>query len=159
MSSTRPDDANAATLGPADSRAADIGPLRVVPCVGAVVHDAAGRLLLIRRGHDPHRGLWSLPGGRIEAGESPEQAVVREVREETGLDVVPGRPVGRVRIPGDGVVFDVIDLACELIRPDAEPAPGDDATEVLFADAATLAGLPCTPLLVETLRGWGVLPH
>src|SRR3954466_12757201 len=97
----------------------------VVPCVGAVVHDAVGRLLLIRRGHDPHRGLWSLPGGRIEAGESPEQAVVREVREETGLAVVPGRPVGRVQIPGDGVVFDVVDLSCALTGPDAEPLPGD----------------------------------
>jgi ADP-ribose pyrophosphatase YjhB (NUDIX family) len=134
------------------------GPLRVVPCVGAVIHDPAGRLLLIRRGHDPHRGLWSLPGGRIEAGESPEQAVVREVREETGLEVVPGRPVGRVRIPGDGVVFDVVDLACALTRTDAEPVPGDDAAAAVFADAATLDGLPCTPLLVETLRDWGVLP-
>jgi ADP-ribose pyrophosphatase YjhB (NUDIX family) len=158
MRSSDAEDASAASPRSADSRAADTGPLRVVPCVGAVVHDAAGRLLLIRRGHDPHRGLWSLPGGRIEAGESPEQAVVREVREETGLDVVSGRPVGRVRIPGDGVVFDVVDLACELIRPDAEPVPGDDATEAQFADAAVLAGLPCTPLLVETLRGWGVLP-
>ena len=159
MPSTGPDDASAATLGLADSRAADTGRPPVVPCVGAVVLDAAGRLLLIRRGHDPHRGLWSLPGGRIEAGESPEQAVVREVREETGLDVAPGRPVGRVTIPGDGVVFDVIDLACALIRPDAEPAPGDDAREALFADAAVLERLPCTPLLIETLRGWGVLPH
>ena len=159
MPSTGPDDTSAAALGPADSRADDPGPLPVVPCVGAVVHDAAGRLLLIRRGHDPHRGLWSLPGGRIEAGESPEQAVVREVREETGLDVVPGRQVGRVTISGDGVVFDVLDLACELLRPDGEPTPGDDATEALFADAAALAGLPCTPGLVVTLRGWGVLPR
>jgi 8-oxo-dGTP diphosphatase len=133
-------------------------PPRVVRCVGAVIHDPTGRLLLIRRGHDPHRGLWSLPGGRIEAGESPEQAVVREVREETGLEVVPGRPVGRVQIPGDGVVFDVVDLACALTRTDAEPVPGDDAVAALFADAATLDGLPCTPLLIETLRGWGVLP-
>ena len=83
---------------------------------------------------------------------------MREVREETGLDVVPGRPVGRVRIPGDGVVFDVVDLACALTGTDAEPVPGDDADAALFADAATLDGLPCTPLLVETLRGWGVLP-
>jgi ADP-ribose pyrophosphatase YjhB (NUDIX family) len=142
-----------------DSRVADADPARVVPCVGAVVHDAAGRLLLIRRGHEPHRGLWSLPGGRIEAGESPEEAVVREVREETGLDVVPRGLVGRVTIPGDGVVFDVLDLACELSRPGAEPVPGDDAAAALFADAATLDGLPCTPLLVETLRGWGVLPR
>jgi 8-oxo-dGTP diphosphatase len=130
----------------------------MVRCVGAVIHDPTGRLLLIQRGHDPHRGLWSLPGGRIEAGESPEEAVVREVREETGLEVVPGRPVGRVQIPGDGVVFDVVDLACALTRTDAEPVPGDDAVAALFADAATLDGLPCTPLLVETLRGWGVLP-
>ena len=106
------------------------GPLPVVPCVGAVIHDPAGRLLLIRRGHDPHRGLWSLPGGRIEAGESPEQAVVREVREETGLEVVPGRPVA-----------------------------GDDASDVMFADAAALERLSCTPRLVETLGGWGVLPR
>jgi 8-oxo-dGTP diphosphatase len=133
--------------------------LPVVACVGAVVHDGAGRLLLIRRGHEPHRGSWSLPGGRIEAGESPEQAVVREVREETGLEVRPGPVVGRVTIPADGVVFDVVDLACVLTDPSAEPVAGDDAAAALFADAATLDRLPCTPMLVETLRGWGVLPR
>jgi 8-oxo-dGTP diphosphatase len=130
----------------------------VVPCVGAVVHDSDGRLLLIRRGHPPHAGLWSVPGGRVEAGETPEQAVEREVREETGLEVRAGDPVGRVRIQGDGVVYDVLDLACTLVRPGAEPFPGDDAAAVVFADAATLDRLPCAPLLVETLRGWGVLP-
>ena len=72
------------------------GSLPLVPCVGAVVHDAAGRLLLVRRGRDPHRGRWSLPGGRVEAGESPEQAIEREVREETGLTVRAG-PAGGSR--------------------------------------------------------------
>jgi 8-oxo-dGTP diphosphatase len=143
----------------ADDSAEYAPPPRVVPCVGAVVHDAAGRLLLIQRGHDPHRGLWSLPGGRIEAGESPEEALVREVREETGLDVVPVQPVGHVTIPGDGVVFDVLDFACALTRPDQSPLPGDDAAAALFADAATLHRLPCTPRLVDTLSGWGVLPR
>jgi 8-oxo-dGTP diphosphatase len=132
--------------------------LRTVLCVGAVVHDAAGRLLLVRRGHDPHAGLWSLPGGRIETGESPEQAVVREVREETGLDVVPAHRVGHVRIPGDGVVFDVVDFACTLTGPGQTPVPGDDADAAVFADAAALDRLPCTPRLIETLRRWGVLP-
>jgi ADP-ribose pyrophosphatase YjhB (NUDIX family) len=132
--------------------------LPVVPCVGAIVHDAAGRLLLIRRGREPHRGRWSLPGGRVEAGESPEQAVEREVREETGLSVLAGAPVGRVRIQGDGVVYDVVDLACALVAPGEVPVAGDDAADVQFADAAVLAALDCTPLLVETLRGWGVLP-
>jgi 8-oxo-dGTP diphosphatase len=132
--------------------------MSVVRCVGAVVHDGAGRLLLIQRGHDPHRGLWSLPGGRIEAGESPEQAVVREVREETGLVVTPQHPVGHVTIPGDGVVFDVVDFACTLTPPGQEPVAGDDAAAVRFADVVAVDDLPCTPGLVATLRGWGVLP-
>ena len=129
-----------------------------VPCVGAVVHDASGRLLLVRRGRPPHAGFWSLPGGRIEPGESPEQAVEREVREETGLEVRAGAVVGRVRIAGDGVVYDVVDLACDLVG-DSRAVAGDDAAAVLFPDAATLERLPCTPLLVETLRGWGVAPR
>jgi 8-oxo-dGTP diphosphatase len=134
------------------------GSLPVVACVGAVVHDAAGRLLLVQRGRDPHRGRWSLPGGRVEAGESPSQAVEREVLEETGLVVRAGAPVGRVRIQGDAVVYDVLDLACTLAAPAAMPVAGDDAVDVVFADAAVLAGLDCTPRLVETLRDWGVLP-
>jgi 8-oxo-dGTP pyrophosphatase MutT (NUDIX family) len=137
----------------------DAAPARIVPCVGGIVHDAAGRLLMIQRAHDPHRGLWSLPGGRIEADEFPEQAVVREVREETGLDVVPQRLVGRVTIPGEGLVFDVVDFACTLVRADQVPVAGDDAAAALFADRVTLDALPCTPRLIETLRGWGVLPH
>jgi 8-oxo-dGTP diphosphatase len=130
----------------------------VVACVGAVVHDTRGRLLLIRRGHEPSRGLWSVPGGRVEPGETPEAAVEREVLEETGLRVRAGAPVGRVRIPGAGVVYDVVDFACTLVDPRAAPVAGDDADAVTFAGAAELDGMRCTPQLVETLRGWGVLP-
>ena len=132
---------------------------KLVPCVGAVVLDEAGRLMLVRRGREPSRGLWSLPGGRVEPGESATEAVAREVLEETGLHVHVGEAVGRVRIPaGEGVVYDVADHRCTLVDPTERPIAGDDADEVLFADAGTLAGLPCTPLLLETLRGWGVLP-
>lgn len=132
--------------------------LPVVPCVGAVVLDAGGRLLLVRRGNEPGRGLWSVPGGRVEPGESVAAAVEREVREETGLVVRAGAEVGRVRIPGRGVVYDVVDLACTLLDPSATPVAGDDADAVTFADAADLARLTCTPRLLETLRGWGALP-
>ena len=57
----------------------------LVPCVGALAYDAEGRLLLIRRRNEPGRGLWSVPGGRVEPGESDAEAVVREMAEETGL--------------------------------------------------------------------------
>jgi 8-oxo-dGTP diphosphatase len=138
---------------------ATTGAERLVPCVGAVVVDDAGRLLLVRRGREPSRGLWSLPGGRVEPGEAGPAAVEREVLEETGLRVLVGAPVGEVRIPaGHGVVYDVVDYRCTPVDPAQRPHAGDDADDVLFADAETLAALPCTPLLRETLRGWGVLP-
>ena len=73
-----------------------------IPCVGAIVRDGAGRLLLIKRGHDPEAGFWSLPGGRIEPGESDTEALVREMREETGLTVRPGPLIGAVQRPGPG---------------------------------------------------------
>ncbi len=119
-----------------------------VPCVGAVISDAEGRLVLVRRRHPPHAGLWSLPGGRVETGETREQAVVREVAEETGLHVQVERRVGRVTI-GD---YDVVDFACRVV--DGSLAAGSDATEAAVADPRTL---DCTPGLVEILVGWGVL--
>ena len=70
----------------------------VVFCVGAIVHDRVGRLLLIQRGREPGRGLWSLPGGRVEPGESEHEAIEREMAEETGLRVRVVRLVGRVQI-------------------------------------------------------------
>src|SRR5260370_2884864 len=75
---------------------------RVIPCVGAIIKDDAGRLLLINRGHQPGQGLWSVPGARVQAGETDEEALVREVREETGLVVTTGPLVGSVRRPAGG---------------------------------------------------------
>jgi len=129
-----------------------------VPCVGGVVHDAAGRLLLIRRGHDPSAGSWSVPGGRVEAGESEVDAVVRELFEETGLAVRPVRVVGRVRVEGDGVVFTITDWACTLLDPAQQPVAGDDAADVAFVDAEGLAALDMAPGVVTALGRWGVLP-
>ena len=127
--------------------------------MGAVVHDEQGRLLLIRRGHAPSAGLWSVPGGRMEAGETQEQAVVRELVEETGLVVVPVRPLGAVRVDGDGVDFHVTDWLCTLAEPGQQPVAGDDAADAAFVDTAGLAALDVAPGVVAALSGWDVLPR
>jgi 8-oxo-dGTP diphosphatase len=120
-----------------------------VRCVGAIVSDAAGRLLLVRRANDPGRGLWSLPGGRVEPGETDAEALAREVEEETGLTVRVGRLVGRVRIGA----YDVGDYACSALG--GTLAAATDALDVGYLDPRSV---PTTAGLVTTLESWGVLP-
>jgi 8-oxo-dGTP diphosphatase len=127
-----------------------------IPCVGAVVTDSRGRLLLIKRGHEPGAGLWSLPGGRIEPGETDAEALIREMLEETGLTVEPGRLLGRVQRPGaGGDVIDIRDYAATVTGGTLRA--GDDAADARWAAAEELAALELTEGLVEFLTDWGVL--
>lgn len=125
----------------------------VTPCVGGLAYDADGRLLLVRRGNEPGRGRWSVPGGRVEAGEDDAAALVREMREETGLTVRPGRLVGRVSRGR----YAVADYACTVVG--GELQAGDDALDARWCTAADLAGLPLVDELVETLAAWDALPR
>jgi 8-oxo-dGTP diphosphatase len=133
-----------------------------VPCVGAVITDAAGRLLLIQRGHEPNRGLWSIPGGRIEAGETDAEALVREVREETGLAVTAGRLLGTVLRPGGPgrLGYMIRDYTAEVTG--GTLAAGDDADDAQWAAPARLADMEAagelTGGLLLALRSWGALP-
>jgi 8-oxo-dGTP diphosphatase len=124
--------------------------------VGAVVTDGHGRLLLIKRGHEPGAGLWSLPGGRIEPGETDAEALVREMLEETGLTVEPGRLLGRVQRPGaGGDVIDIRDYAATVTGGTLRA--GDDAADARWVRTEDLGALATTEGLVEALTGWGVL--
>ncbi|HET7355508.1 MAG TPA: NUDIX domain-containing protein [Nocardioidaceae bacterium] len=132
-----------------------------IDCVGGIVKDEAGRLLLVRRGHEPSKGLWSVPGGRVEAGESDVAAVRREVLEETALPVVVGDLAGTVEraAPADAL-FVIRDYLCSP-APDSAPdqvVAGDDADDVGWFTAAQITALACTPDLVDVLVEWGVLP-
>ena len=70
-----------------------------------VVARRGGRLLLVRRNHEPHLGEWSFPSGYVDAGEAPEEAAVRETKEETGLDVRIERLLGAYSARGEPVIF------------------------------------------------------
>jgi 8-oxo-dGTP diphosphatase len=130
---------------------------RVIPCVGAVIKDSGGRLLLIRRGHEPGMGLWSVPGGKVEPGETDQEAVVREIREETGLIVTPGALIGSVRRPAGqpGAELDIRDYAAAIVG--GTLAAGDDADDVMWAGPDDLGSLPLAEGLLDALRDWGAI--
>ncbi len=135
------------------------GPARRVRCVGAIVFDQAGRLLVVQRGHPPAQGQWSIPGGRVEPGETDAQAVAREISEETGLVVRAERLAGMVERPGpSGAVYQIYDYDASVVGDGEAAAAASDADALRWVTAAELAELPVTEGLEQTLRAWGRLP-
>jgi 8-oxo-dGTP diphosphatase len=133
---------------------------RRIPCVGAVIRDAAGRLLLVKRRNEPGAGLWSLPGGRIEPTETDEQALVREILEETSLSVTVGRLLGAVQRPGlGGAVIDIRDYAAFVTG--GVLAAGDDAADARWVTLGELARMDqagcLTDGLIAALTSWDAL--
>ena len=128
-----------------------------VDCVGALVYDEQHRLLVVRRANEPGRGLWSIPGGRVEPGEDDPAAVAREVAEETGLTVEAGALVGEVERSGPrGQLYVIRDYEATVVG--GTLTPGDDASEARFVTQAELLTLATTTLLVSTLDQWNALP-
>ena len=131
--------------------------MRPEVCVGAVaVSD--GRLLLIRRGHGPAAGEWSLPGGRVEGGETLAEAVVRELAEETGLEAVCDDLVGWVERIGDGYHFVIFDFMVTVLDGPESPQPGADASEAAWVVLDEVTHLRLTEGLAEFLHEHGIVP-
>lgn len=137
-------------------------PERPVMGVGGVIVDR-GRTVLIRRGTEPLRGEWSIPGGTIEIGETLEDAVRRELREETGLEV---RVLELIEL-FDRIYIDngapssqdkkkpryhyvIADYLCELIG--GEPRAGSDVTDLAFAREDELAKFRLTEKAMSVLK-------
>ncbi|MBO3750868.1 NUDIX domain-containing protein [Streptosporangiaceae bacterium NEAU-GS5] len=117
--------------------------------MGAIVRDGEGRLLLVRRGHPPGEGLWSLPGGRVEPGESDGAAVRRELREETGLEVAVGALAGVALRPP----YEIYDYLATVVGGTLRA--GDDAADAGWFDQAAFP--PLTEGLRDTLVEWGIV--
>jgi len=110
---------------------------------------AGGEVLVVKRGAEPSKGLWSIPGGGVEVGESLAEACAREVAEETGLEVSVGPVVEiieRLLRDEQGRVeyhYVLIDFVCS--SPRQEPRAADDAADARWASLDSLEGLGLTP--------------
>jgi len=119
----------------------------------AIVRD--GRILLVRRARDPGRGLYSLPGGVVESGETLVEAITREVDEETGLSIEPialaGHREAIIRDKADKVErhFVILSFACRWVA--GEPRPSDEVDEARWIKPDELQGLPTTRGLAEMI--------
>jgi len=130
-------------------------PDRPIVSVGAVVVDG-DRVLLVKRAHEPLKGAWSLPGGVVELGETLDEALAREVGEETGLEVAIGPVVevlDRVERAPDGRVeyhFVIIDYLCH--PRGGALACATDAADARWVAASDLARFDVTPKATEVIH-------
>lgn len=125
-------------------------------CVSAVVIDD-GRILLVRRGRGRAQGTWAIPGGRVQAGETLAEAVVRELAEETGIEGVCAGLLGPRELIGGGDAHQVL-LAYRITVLEAiEPRPGDDAVEARWVPLGEVADHRLAPGLAGFLHDHQVI--
>ena len=127
------------------------------PAVGVFVFDSDGRVLLIERGRAPAKGLWSVPGGKVEWGEAVVDACRREVLEETGVEIAVGPLVTWIERMDDAHHYVILDFVATPTRPAGVPVPGDDAAQARWLTQAELERLPLTAGLLPVLAKARVL--
>lgn len=125
-------------------------------CVGAVaVRDDA--ILLIRRGTPPGQGLWSVPGGRVQRGETLAEAARREMWEETGLEGEVGEAVGWTELIGRRRHYVVVDFWV-TVASDAAPTAGTDASDAAWVALEELEEWDLVDGLLQFLADHRVIP-
>lgn len=129
------------------------------PAVSAVIIQD-GKILLVKRGVEPNKDLWSLPGGSIEPGETIDEALVREVREETHLNVIPGDLAAVhevIKKDGSELKFHYVIINKYAQPLSGELRPGSDAADARWVPLDEVASYQTTAGLVDRLKSMGLI--
>ena len=129
---------------------------RPLVAVGAVALRDDGALLLVRRGKAPALGRWSLPGGRVDWGETLSDALRREVAEETGLEVAPGKLAGLVERIYLDEGFHYVILDYHVTVTGGTLRPGSDVTDARWVLPSEMVRLELSDGLLEALQDFGL---
>ncbi len=128
---------------------------KIILAASAVIVDAENRVLLVKRGHQPAKDLWSVPGGSVEPGEDLATAVVREILEETALEVEAGEQlwVATVELSPEAD-YEIHAFSATVLG--GELQAGDDAADARWVTPREFLELATTPRLAELLAraGW-----
>ena len=116
---------------------------QIQKAVDAIIDDNQGNIILIKRKYPPYKDYYALPGGTVEKGETLKQAVVREIKEETNLDITIESKIGVYDKPGRDPRGDVHSTAykCRIIGSKDEIKSGDDSKDVFVISLKELKNI------------------
>ncbi|MCQ5340710.1 MAG: NUDIX hydrolase [Candidatus Methanomethylicia archaeon] len=127
------------------------------PLIGAgILAIENGKVLLIKRGNEPNKGLWSIPGGLVKLGESPEEAAIREFKEETGLNAIIEKLLGIFNIvikDNEGKIkyhYIVVDYLGKVIG--GELKPGSDVLDAKWFDINELKNIQTSSTVIKAIE-------
>jgi 8-oxo-dGTP diphosphatase len=149
-----PDGAKSCILSPSTLFFNSLSSSPAVPVVCAVIVDATGRVLLAQRPPHKHLGLkWEFPGGKVENGETPEHAIVREIREELGCVIRIERPLPRFTHQYPGALIEMIPFVCRLADDSGPPHPHEH-TALTWVERETLPDYDLAPADWPVVKTW-----
>ncbi|QGA53444.1 NUDIX domain-containing protein [Sulfolobus sp. E5-1-F] len=127
---------------------------RPLVAVGCLIVEE-NKVLLVKRKNPPNAGLWAIPGGKVEYGETLEDALKREMREETGLEIAVGNILSIVQVIDQGYHYVILDFECKPIGGKLNAS--SDALEVEYIPFNKLENIPTTrttyEMLIKYLKG------
>ncbi|WP_301271070.1 NUDIX hydrolase [Halomonas sp. Y3] len=132
--------------------------MKTIPAACTVIQREDGAILMVKRLHPPEAGLWSVPGGKVDPGESLRDAAAREAFEETGLRVEVGQRLWTAQLArDDDIIYELHDFAASPIGGVLQA--GDDAAKVRWVPADQISSMPLVAELLDHLRAAGLAPR